>query len=96
MEVVIFTKVHGHAKSQSPQTLRVLGLSDFASPWTFLQPFLFASSTFYAFSHPIKICFFATSNTKTRGPPQIKGSEGCVSSYRYRVTRYFDFPIKSF
>ena len=49
MEVVIFTKVHGHAKSQSPQTLRVLGLSDFASPWTFLQRFLFAASTFYAF-----------------------------------------------
>ena len=32
MGVVVFTKVLGHAKSQSPRTLRVLGLSDFACP----------------------------------------------------------------
>ena len=34
MGVVDFTKVLGPAKSQSPRTLRVLGLSDFTSPWT--------------------------------------------------------------
>ena len=33
---------------------------------------------------------------KISGPPEIKGSEGCVSSYRYRVTRYFDFPTAMF
>ena len=37
MGVVVFTKVLGHAKSQSPRTLRVLGLSDFNSPWTFAK-----------------------------------------------------------
>ena len=37
MGVVVFTKVLGHAKSQSPRTLRVLGLSDFTSPWTFAK-----------------------------------------------------------
>ena len=33
MGVVVFTKVLGHAKSQSLRTLRVLGLSDFTSPF---------------------------------------------------------------
>ena len=37
MGVVVFTKVLGHAKSQSLRTLRVLGLSDFTSPWTFAK-----------------------------------------------------------
>ena len=37
MGVVVFTKVLGHAKSQSPRTLRVLGLSDFTSPRTFAK-----------------------------------------------------------
>ena len=33
--LVVFTKVLGHAKSQSPRALRVLGLSDFTRPWIF-------------------------------------------------------------
>ena len=33
---------------------------------------------------------------KISGPPKIKGSEGCVSSYRYMISRYFDFPTAMF
>ena len=35
--IVVFTKVHGLAKSESPRTLRVLGLSNFTCPWTFAK-----------------------------------------------------------
>ena len=38
----------------------------------------------------------AIGGSKISGPPKIKGSEGCVSSYRYRITRYFDFPTTMF
>ena len=37
MVAVVLTKVHGPAKSQSPWTLWVLGLSDFTYPWIFTQ-----------------------------------------------------------
>ena len=37
MGVVFFTKVRGLAKSESPRTLRVLGLSNFTCPWTFAK-----------------------------------------------------------
>ena len=37
LAVVLFTKVLGLVKSESPQTLRVLGLSNIASPRTFAK-----------------------------------------------------------
>ena len=35
MGVVVFTKVQGLAKSESPRTPWVIGLSNFSCPWTF-------------------------------------------------------------
>ena len=37
MGVVVFAKVQGQVKFESPRTRRVRGLSDFASPRTFVK-----------------------------------------------------------
>ena len=47
MGVVVFTKVLGHAKSQSPRTLRVLGLSDYYSYLYFTVVFRFPNQEYH-------------------------------------------------
>ena len=44
------------------------------------------------------VCIFSEVSRyrKINGALEIKGSEGCVSLYRYKVTLYFDFPMAMF